>query len=61
MADKRVTVDDWLKEELRDDGFRLRWDGRKVAYRAALATTAIVSRTRRRSAQILRLDVIACQ
>jgi transcriptional regulator with XRE-family HTH domain len=30
-----VTVDDWLKEELRDEGFRLRWHGRKVAYKIA--------------------------
>ncbi len=34
-AEKRVTVDDWLKEELRDDGFRLRWHEREAAYKIA--------------------------
>jgi DNA-binding XRE family transcriptional regulator len=35
MAEKRVTVDDWLKEELRDEGFRLRWNEREAAYKVA--------------------------
>ena len=35
MADKRVTVDDWLREELRDEEFRLRWHGREPAYKIA--------------------------
>jgi DNA-binding XRE family transcriptional regulator len=35
MAEKRVTVDDWLKEELRDEGFPLRWHEREVAYKIA--------------------------
>jgi len=29
---RRVTVDDWLKEELRDEGFRLQWNEREAAY-----------------------------
>jgi DNA-binding XRE family transcriptional regulator len=35
MGEKRVTVDDWLKEELRDEGFRLRWNEREAAYKIA--------------------------
>jgi predicted transcriptional regulator len=30
-----VTVDDWLKEELQDEGFRLLWTEREAAYRVA--------------------------
>ena len=35
MAEKRVTVDDWLKEELGDKEFRLLWNERQAAYRVA--------------------------
>jgi DNA-binding XRE family transcriptional regulator len=35
MARKRVTVDDWLKEEKRDEEFRLLWSEREAAYRVA--------------------------
>ena len=35
MARKRVTVDDWLKEEMRDEEFRLLWSEREAAYRVA--------------------------
>ena len=35
MARKRVTVDDWLKEEMRDQEFRLLWSEREAAYRVA--------------------------
>jgi DNA-binding XRE family transcriptional regulator len=35
MAEKRVTVDDWLKEELGDKEFRLLWNEREAAYRVA--------------------------
>ena len=34
-AVKRVTVDDWLKEELKDGAFRLRWNEREAAYKVA--------------------------
>jgi len=35
MATKRITVDDWLKDELRDEEFRLLWNERKAAYAVA--------------------------
>ena len=35
MAEKRVMVDDWLKEELGDKEFRLLWNEREAAYRVA--------------------------
>jgi predicted transcriptional regulator len=35
MAGKRATVDDWLKEELEDEGFRLLWNEREAAYKVA--------------------------
>ena len=35
MAEKRVMVDDWLKEELGDKEFRLLWNAREAAYRVA--------------------------
>lgn len=37
MAGKRAraTVDDWLKQELQDEGFRLRWSEREAAYKVA--------------------------
>jgi DNA-binding XRE family transcriptional regulator len=35
MASKRMTVDGWLKEELRDEEFRQLWSAREGAYRVA--------------------------
>ena len=35
MANKRTTVDGWLKEELRDEEFRQLWSKREGAYRVA--------------------------
>ena len=35
MAGKRVTVDDWLAEELQDEEFRLLWNEREAAYKVA--------------------------
>jgi DNA-binding XRE family transcriptional regulator len=35
MAGKRVTVDDWLAEELHDEEFRLLWNEREAAYKVA--------------------------
>jgi DNA-binding XRE family transcriptional regulator len=35
MATKRMTVDDWLAEELQDKEFRLLWNERQAAYRVA--------------------------
>jgi DNA-binding XRE family transcriptional regulator len=35
MATKRMTVDDWLAEELQDEEFRLLWNERQAAYRVA--------------------------
>lgn len=35
MARKRVAVGDWLKEEKRDEGFRLLWREREAAYKVA--------------------------
>ena len=35
MASKRMTVDGWLKEELRDEEFRQLWSEREGAYRVA--------------------------
>lgn len=32
---RRVTVDDWLKEELKDEGFRVLWNERQAAYKVA--------------------------
>ncbi len=32
---RRVTLDDWLKEELKDEGFRLLWNEREAAYKVA--------------------------
>jgi len=37
MAGKRVTVDDWLAEELQDEEFRLLWNEREAAYKVARA------------------------
>jgi len=37
MAGKRVTVDDWLAEELQDGEFRLLWNEREAAYKVARA------------------------
>ena len=34
-ARKRVTVGDWLKEEMRDEEFRLLWREREAAYKVA--------------------------
>ncbi len=35
MARKRMTVGDWLKEEMRDEEFRLLWREREAAYKVA--------------------------
>lgn len=35
MARKRVTVGDWLKEEMQDEEFRLLWREREAAYKVA--------------------------
>jgi len=35
MARKRVAVGDWLKEEMRDEGFRLLWREREASYKVA--------------------------
>jgi DNA-binding XRE family transcriptional regulator len=35
MARKRVTVDEWLEEELQDEEFRLLWSEREAAYKIA--------------------------
>jgi len=35
MGGKHVTVGDWLKEEMRDEGFRLLWKEREAAYKIA--------------------------
>ncbi len=35
MVGKRVTVDDWLEEELHDEEFRLLWREREAAYKVA--------------------------
>jgi DNA-binding XRE family transcriptional regulator len=35
MAGKRITVDEWLKEELKEEEFRLLWNERQAAYRVA--------------------------
>jgi DNA-binding XRE family transcriptional regulator len=35
MARKRVTVDEWLEEELQDEDFRLLWREREAAYKVA--------------------------
>ena len=32
MAGKRVTVDGWLKQELREEGFRLLWSERPAEH-----------------------------
>jgi len=37
MARKRVTVDEWLEEELQDEEFRLLWREREAAYKVAQA------------------------
>jgi DNA-binding XRE family transcriptional regulator len=35
MSARRVTVDDWLRAERRDEEFRLLWDEREAAYKVA--------------------------
>ena len=35
MAVKIVTLDNWLKEEMRDEDFRLLWNEREAAYKVA--------------------------
>ena len=35
MARKRIAVDDWLKEELRDEEFRQLWNERAASYHVA--------------------------
>lgn len=35
MASKRITVHEWLKEELKEEEFRLLWSERQAAYRVA--------------------------
>jgi len=37
MARKRVTVDEWLERELKDEEFRLLWREREAAYKVAQA------------------------
>ncbi len=37
MPRKRVTVDGWLREELRDEEFRVRWREREAAFKVARA------------------------